>query len=80
MVEADVRRSIKLSCGSERDNPTLPDLSDDPQKAGLQAAAFREAARRAARRLAAKNEVVITQGGQPVDPSFAKGVMELSLP
>ncbi|KAG0651832.1 hypothetical protein D0Z07_1083 [Hyphodiscus hymeniophilus] len=39
----------------------------------------RERCRQAARRLAAKGEVLVTQGGQVVDPSFAKGTMELKL-
>ncbi len=40
----------------------------------------RERCRQAARRLAARGEVVIMQAGKEVDPSFAKGVLELSLP
>jgi hypothetical protein len=37
----------------------------------------RERCRQAARRLAARGEILITQDGKAVDPSFAKGVMEL---
>jgi hypothetical protein len=40
----------------------------------------RERCRQAARRLAAKGEILVTQEGQVVDPSFAKGIMELKLP
>lgn len=41
----------------------------------------RERARQAARRLAGRGEIVVTQAGKVVpDPSFAKGVMELRLP
>lgn len=40
----------------------------------------RERCRQAARRLAARGEVLVTQNGKVVDPSFAKGVMELKLP
>ncbi|CAL3971343.1 unnamed protein product [Diplocarpon coronariae] len=40
----------------------------------------RERCRQAARRLAARGDIVITQAGKPVEPSFAKGVMELKLP
>jgi hypothetical protein len=40
----------------------------------------RERCRQAARRLAARGEILITQNGKVVDPSFAKGVMELKLP
>jgi hypothetical protein len=40
----------------------------------------RERCRQAARRLAARGEVVITQAGRVTDPSFTKGVMELKLP
>jgi hypothetical protein len=39
----------------------------------------RERCRQAARRLAARGDILITQGGKTVDPSFAKGVMELRL-
>ena len=40
----------------------------------------RERCRQAARRLAARGEILITQEGQVVDPNFARGVMELKLP
>jgi len=40
----------------------------------------RERCRRAARRLAARGEIFVTQNGKIVDPSFAKGVMILRLP
>ncbi|KAL2071352.1 hypothetical protein VTL71DRAFT_12587 [Oculimacula yallundae] len=40
----------------------------------------REKCRQAARRLASRGEIVITQSGKVVDPSFAKGVMELKFP
>jgi hypothetical protein len=40
----------------------------------------RERCRQAARRLAAKGQIQITQDGKVVEPSFAKGVMELRLP
>jgi len=40
----------------------------------------RERCRQAAWRLAAKGEILITQDGKVVDPSFAKGTMELKLP
>lgn len=40
----------------------------------------RERCRQAARRLAARGEVVVMQKGKVVDPSFAKGVMDLRLP
>lgn len=36
-----------------------------------------EPAREAARRLVARDEVVITQGGHPVDPSTAKGPIRI---
>jgi hypothetical protein len=38
-----------------------------------------EPARRAARRLTARGEVVITQGGRQVDPSTAKGPIRIRL-
>lgn len=40
-------------------------------------AELREKVRQAARRLSSQGKVVITQKGKPVDPSFAKGVMEI---
>jgi hypothetical protein len=40
----------------------------------------RERCRQAARRLASRGDVIVTQNGKIVDPSFAKGVMELKLP
>ncbi|EKD13788.1 uncharacterized protein L3040_005595 [Drepanopeziza brunnea f. sp. 'multigermtubi'] len=40
----------------------------------------RERCRQAARRLAARGDIVITQNGKVVEPSFAKGVMELKFP
>lgn len=40
----------------------------------------RERCRQAARRLAARGAILVTQEGKVVDPSFAKGVMELKLP
>ncbi len=48
--------------------------------AGTEGTAWRhlmEPARRAARRLVARGEVVITQGGRPVDPSTAKGPIRI---
>lgn len=39
-----------------------------------------EPARRAARRLVARGELEITQGGRVVDPSTAKGAIRLRLP
>jgi len=38
---------------------------------------IRERCRQADRRLAVRGEILITQDGKAVDPSFAKGVMEL---
>lgn len=40
----------------------------------------RERCRQAARRLAARGEIVVVQKGKIVDPSFVKGTMELKLP
>jgi hypothetical protein len=39
----------------------------------------RERCRQAARRLAARGEIVILQDGKLTDPSFTRGVMELRL-
>lgn len=39
-----------------------------------------EPARRAARRLVGRGEVIITKGGRPVDPSTAKGPIRIRRP
>jgi Protein of unknown function (DUF3253) len=51
------------------------------REAGLssQPSRTRERCRQAARRLAARGEILITQDGKVVDPSFAKGVLQLTL-
>ena len=54
----------------------------DPESSAKAKAApsrTRERSRQAARRLVAKGKIVITQEGKEVDPSFAKGVLELKL-
>jgi hypothetical protein len=48
-------------------------------KAASEPSRTRERCRQAARRLAARGEILITQDGKAVDPSFAKGVIELKL-
>lgn len=40
---------------------------------------LREKARQAARRLVAKDQVTMVQNGKPVDPSFAKGPIEIRI-
>lgn len=57
----------------DEEDPTNEDPKKGPKR-------VRERCRQAARRLAARGEVVISQDGKLVDPSFAKGVLELSLP
>lgn len=52
----------------------------DGTKAVSQSSRTRERCRQAARRLGARDEIFITQDGKVVDPSFAKGVMQLKLP
>jgi len=61
----------------------LADEKQSPDQASrqcLKSSRARERCRQTARRLAARGEVFITQGGKAVDPSFAKGTMELKLP
>ena len=55
-------------------------LSIKHSQATADPAKTRERCRQAARRLAAKGQILITQYGEAVDPSFAKGVMELRFP
>lgn len=52
----------------------------DAQVLGMRKAAWRERCRRAARRLHNEKRIVILQDGKPVNPSFAKGTMQLALP
>ena len=66
--------SIGHSIRSDEDSTNQGSTTErkDPQRT-------RERCRQAARRLAARGDIFITQGGKTVDPSFAKGVMELRL-
>ncbi|KAH7350899.1 hypothetical protein BKA65DRAFT_499254 [Rhexocercosporidium sp. MPI-PUGE-AT-0058] len=50
------------------------------ESADIEPSKTRERCRQAARRLVVKSEVVVTQSGKVVNPSFAKGVMELKFP
>lgn len=63
----DQRSRDSSMCPSEAARHTHP---DDWQS-------LMEATRQAARRLAARNQVVITQQGHPVDPSTAKGPIRI---
>jgi hypothetical protein len=60
-------------CPSEAARALQPCEADDSWKALM------EPIRRAARRLAARREIVWLQGGRPVDPSRAKGPVRLKL-
>jgi hypothetical protein len=63
----------------EKDPETVHESPGDA-RIDSQPSRTRERCRQAARRLAARGEILITQNGKVVDPSFAKGVMELRLP
>jgi hypothetical protein len=66
--------SIDGRCNGEvSDTDTAKTRKIDPKRT-------RERCRQAARRLAARGEIVVLQDRERVDPSFAKGVMELKFP
>jgi hypothetical protein len=77
-AEASVLHELRLS----KLKPQQDDDGQGPEAENLDQAysRSRERCRQAARRLAEKAEIVITQDGKVVDPSFAKGVMELKFP
>ena len=62
--------------------PNLEEISEEGSEPQTKSKPLRirERCRQAARRLAARGEILITQDGKAVDPSFAKGVMELKFP
>lgn len=64
----------------ERDEGSVEENGEGSGKEIRAPTRTRERCRQAARRLAGRGEVVVTQKGKVVDPSFAKGVMELKLP
>ncbi len=64
---------------NEKDPETAHESPGDA-RIDSQPSRTRERCRQAARRLAARGEILITQNGKVVDPSFAKGVMKLRLP
>ena len=72
------RKSIGAH-GPDSDHQTVHREDDEPREAPSPSKT-RERCRQAARRLAARGEVVVTQRGKGVDPSFAKGTMELKFP
>jgi hypothetical protein len=78
-AEQEVLENKKHGHPDERDPETLHESPEDT-KIDSQPSRTRERCRQAARRLAARGEIIITQNGKVVDPSFAKGVMELKLP
>jgi hypothetical protein len=67
------RREIRDGEGDGGGNDTARASSIEPKRT-------RERCRQAARRLAARGEIVVVQEGEVVDPSFAKGGMELKFP
>jgi hypothetical protein len=68
----DARAASSSICPSDAARDLLPD--DDAWRELM------EPARRAARRLVARGEVEITQGGSVVDPSTAKGPIRIRRP
>lgn len=82
-AEADVLAELKSSgIESQQSNdveqPALPGKSQNTPD-DYAPPRSRERCRQAARRLVARGTIVVTQDGKVVDPSFAKGVMELKL-
>jgi len=85
-AEADVLSELKKSpknrsqYSEEAEESASPGESLGAKDLKSQPPRTRERCRQAARRLATRGSVLVTQNGKVVDPSFAKGVMELKLP
>jgi hypothetical protein len=83
-AEAGVLSELKSSkndsqCDEKAEESASPGESLSAKDRKSQPPRIRERCRQAARRLAARGFILITQNGKVVDPSFAKGVMELKL-
>ena len=68
-----------ISCEEVQETFLAPSTEASTQEQGMQAAQMRERFRQAARRLANQGQIDVVQNGQVVEPSFAKGVMQLRL-
>ncbi|KAH7419888.1 hypothetical protein BKA64DRAFT_651929 [Cadophora sp. MPI-SDFR-AT-0126] len=81
-AEEEVMKDWKPDIRHSVEQPALisPDGVDKGTQEPLNPPRTRERCRQAARRLAERGEIVVTQGGKVVDPSFAKGLMELRFP
>ncbi|PVH80718.1 hypothetical protein DL98DRAFT_183079 [Cadophora sp. DSE1049] len=64
----------------EHSTPISPDGADMEPRELTNPSRVQERCRQAARRLAARGEIVVTQNGKVVDQSFATGVMKLKFP
>jgi HD superfamily phosphodiesterase len=78
-AEQEALENKKHTHPGEEDPETARESPGDT-RIDSQSSRTRERCRQAARRLAARGEILISQNGKVVDPSFAKGVMELKLP
>ena len=79
-AEREVLQDKKNFQPDEGSSGTAFQSSLEGTKAASEPSRTRERCRQAARRLAARGEILITQDGKVVDPSFAKGVIELKFP
>lgn len=80
-AEADVLSELKSLHKTQANNEEAdPDDSLTVNRQEPKPSKTRERCRQAARRLAARGAILVTQQGKTIDPSFAKGVMELKLP
>jgi len=75
---ASEERGDKMDGGEDMDGEG--EGSDTAKAKKIEPKRTRERCRQAARRLAARGEIVVLQDREVVDPSFAKGVMELKFP
>lgn len=78
MLAAQPSRAT-ISCEEVQEAFPPPEAAANSQEEGMQAAQIRERFRQAARRLANQGQIDVVQNGQVVEPSFAKGVMQLRL-
>lgn len=78
--EAEEEVLKEMSLAVHRGNPPAEEPQASHGQEPKEPSRTRERCRQAARRLAARGDIVVTQAGKVVDPSFAKGPMELKLP
>ncbi|PBP16563.1 hypothetical protein BUE80_DR012689 [Diplocarpon rosae] len=83
-AEEQVLRERRPGVAGEAVEAVVRDAPDaavpEPSRRASSPPRTRERCRQAARRLAVRGDIVITQAGKMVEPSFAKGVLELKFP